>query len=159
MTVDAKELMKLNQGFEKYRNAIPTSTTNAALARSARPLLNSARQLAPIGTVRSNGWGKYTGPDYRRGGRATQRDVRIKRVTPEGEEVARILVGVSDKSGHVGWRTHFITKGWKDRGGKWHKGKDFLQDAYDYTFEIVQTTFYKELFSNLVKWGKLNLPQ
>ena len=159
MTVDAKELMRLNQGFEKYQNAIPTSTTNAALAKSARPLLNSARALAPVGDIRTNGWGKRKGPEYKRGDRITQRSVRLKRIRPKGLEVARIMVGVNESPGYVGWRTHFITRGWKDRSGRFHKGKDFLQDAFDYTFETVQNTFYKELFTSFVKWGKLNLPQ
>ena len=159
MTVDARELMQLNAGFEKYQNAIPTATTNAALARSARPMLSAAKNLAPVGRIISSGWGDKKGPEYKRGDAITQRSVRLKRIRPKGLEVARIMVGVNDSPGYVGWRTHFITRGWRDRSGRFHKGKDFLQQAFDSTFEEVQDTFYKELFTSLVKWGKLNLPQ
>jgi hypothetical protein len=160
ISLDTKELMRLNKGFEKYQNAIPAATTNAALVKSARPMLNLVKQLVPIGDVISDdGWGARKGPDYRRGNRSTLRDVRISRIKPKGDEIARIMIGVNDKSGHVGWRTHFITHGWTDRGGSKHAGKDFLAQAYNSTIEEVQNTFYRELFTNLVKWGNANLPQ
>lgn len=155
MTVDARELMQLNAGFQKYQNAIPTSVAKKALREAAQPMLRSAKNLAPIGRVVDYKAGRL---DQSRGG-ATRRDLRLLFVKEEGEEIARVLIGVSQKSGKVGWRTHFITRGFKDRGGSFHRGRDFLEQAHDYTFDIVQNSFYKLLFEGFVKWGTQNLPQ
>ena len=155
MTVDAKELMQLNQGFEKYRNAIPPTVAKKALREAAQPMLRSARSLAPVGRVIDY---KRDRIDQSRGG-ATRRDMRMMFVKEEGEEIARVIIGVSQKSGKVGWRTHFITKGYTDRGGGFHRGKDFLGEAHEHTIDIVQNNFYKLLFEGFVKWGQQNLPQ
>ncbi len=152
ITLDAKELMKLNEGFKKYGAAIPQSVAKKALRDAAQPMLTATRNNAPVGGVIN-----YSGTSHRGG--ATRRDVRMMFAKIEGEEIARVLIGVSMKSGKVGWRTHFITKGYTDRGGSFHRGKDFLTEAYDNTIGIVQDNFYKTLFSGLVKWGKENLPQ
>lgn len=153
ITLDAKELMKLNEGFKKYGAAIPPTVARSALREAARPMLTATRNLAPVGSKVSGEKGGYN-----RGG-ATRRDVRMMFSKVEGEEVARVFIGVSMKTGKVGWRTHFITKGWTDRSGTFHRGKDFLTEAYDNTIGVVQDNFYKTLFSNLVKWGRENLPQ
>lgn len=155
ITYDAKQLMELNSKFAKYQNAILPSLAKKALREAAQPMLRSARNLVPIGGQIAY---KKGGSDQDRGG-ATRRDLRIQFVKVEGQEVARLLVGVSQKSGKVGWRTHFVTRGWTDRGGGKHRGKNFLQEAHDNTIEIVQDSFYKTLFAGLVKWGKENLPQ
>lgn len=152
ITLDAKDLFKLRDGFARYQSAIPKSVALGALRNSARPMLDSARRLAPIGEDRTV---KKTSV---RGG-ATRRDMRILSVKQEGNEIARIAVGVSGKSGKVGWRTHFITRGFTDRGGSFRRGQDFLQDTYDYTFDIVEDKFYRALFTRFIQWGKENLPQ
>lgn len=85
--------------------------------------------------------------------------MRLMFVKVEGEEIARVIIGVSQKSGKVGWRTHFITRGYTDRGGSFHRGRDFLEEAYEHTFDIVQNNFYKLLFQGFVKWSNQNLPQ
>lgn len=122
-------------------------------------MLMSAQRLVPVGSVRSaNGWGKSTGPQYARGG-VIKKNLRIDFRREQGSEIARIFIGASGRGSVVGWRTHFITAGWTDPGGHKHRGRNFLQDAYDYTFDIVQDKFYKSIFDGLVKWGKENLPQ
>lgn len=154
ITVDAKELMKLNAAFAQYTKAIPKNVAVKALRESIKPMFTASRNLAPIGNVVN-----YSGrPGMERGG-ATRRDVRIRFVKEEGSEIARVLVGVSSKSGKVGWRTHFITRGFTDRGGKFHGPDNFLQEAFDNTIDIVQDKFYRSLFDGFVKWGKENLPQ
>lgn len=156
ITLDATELMKLNSGFERYGHILPKSVVNKALKDAAQPMLRSARSLSPVGSKIA-----YTtkgGTDQDRGG-ATRRDVRLRIVKSEGEEISRLLIGVSQKSGKVGWRTHFITTGYTDPSGGWHRGRDFLNEAYDNTIEIVRNSFYKTLFEGVVKWGKQNLPQ
>lgn len=159
ITLDAKELMKLNEGFKKYGAAIQPAVAKKAFREAARPMLTATRNLVPVGSVIAPmGWGKNKGPAFARGG-YTRRDVRLKFVPPIGDEVARVAIGVSKAGSDVGWRTHFITRGWTDRGGTFHRGKDFLTEAYDNTIEVVQDNFYKTLFSNLLKWGKENLPQ
>lgn len=153
ITLDAKDLFKLREGFARYQNAIPKSVAQGALRAAAKPMLDSARRLAPVGGDRM-----MKGKGQVRGG-ATRRDMRILSVNPEGVEITRIAVGVSGKSNAVGWRTHFITRGFTDRGGVFHKKRDFLQDAHDYTIDVVEDKFYKALFTRFVEWGRLNLPQ
>lgn len=156
ITLDAKELSRLNKGFEKYQNAIPVSIARKALREAAQPMLRSAKNLVPVGG-KIQKYGKAR-TDQDRGG-ATRRDIRIAFVKQENLEIARLVVGVSQKSGRVGWRTHFITRGFTDRGGSFHRGKDFLTEAHDNTIGEVQNTFYRLLFEGFVKWGKQNLPQ
>lgn len=75
--------------------------------------------------------------NYRRAG-ATKEDVRIKAVSDKLGE-AKVLVGVSKKSGKVGWRTHFITQG---VAGK-HRiaPNDFLTRAFNATIAGVRATY------------------
>jgi len=154
ITIDAKDLLKLAKGMETYRNAVPKSIAVKALREAIKPMLTATKNLAPVGSVVN-----YSGRAGTERGGATRRDVRIRFVKEEGQEIARVLVGVSAKKGKVGWRTHFITRGFTDRGGNFHRGQDFLKEAYDNTFDIVQAKFYKALFDGFIKWGKENLPQ
>lgn len=157
--IDAKELLKLADGLAAYKNMMPKSVANSALRKSVRPMYNSAQRLAPKGRVISReGWGKNKGPEYARGG-ITRRDVRIKMVPAGRDESARAVVGVSKKKGKVGWRTHFITRGFTDRGGRKHRGRNFLQDAFDYTIEIVRDNFTREALLSFRKWARRYLPK
>lgn len=157
---DLRQLEHLRNGIAKYQNAIPKSLAKSSLRKAAAPMLDKARRFVPIGmngaervSLRHKGRN-----EYRQGG-ATRRDLRIKVVPEKGTEIARVVVGVSAKKGKVGWRTHFITRGFTDRAGGKHPGKDFLEQAHNASIDMVQDTFYKEMFSGFIKWGKLNLPQ
>ncbi|KQS33969.1 hypothetical protein [Dyadobacter sp. Leaf189] len=157
--INADELLKLATGLDQYKSIMPKSVSTQALRNAVRPMFRSAQRLAPSGRVVSkSGWGKNKGPEFARGG-ATRRDIRIKLVPARGQETARVIVGVSKKSGKVGWRTHFITRGFTDRGGRFHRPDNFLQNAYDYTIEIVRTSFQKEVLLSFRKWARRNLPK
>ena len=95
---------------------------------------------------------------FERGG-ATRRDMRILIVPGVGNEVSRAVIGVSQKKGKVGWRTHFITRGFSDRSGRFHKGRDFLKSAFDLTYGISKGIFAREVLVSFQKWAKRNLPQ
>ncbi|ACT96703.1 hypothetical protein [Dyadobacter fermentans] len=146
--VDTSELEKLARGLETYKSIVPRSVSDSALRISARPMLLSARRLAPVGDRLKN----------KRAG-ATRRDLRIKAVKPVGEENSRVLVGVSKSKGKVGRRTNLITRGFTDRGGRFHRARDFLKDAYDYTIEIVRDNYSREIFTSFKKWASKNLPK
>lgn len=155
--IDANDLLKLADGLGTYKSIMPKSVASSALRKSVRPMYNSAQRLAPKGrVVARDGWGKYKGPDYARGG-MTRRDVRIKMVPPVADESARAVVGVSKKKGKVGWRTHFITQGFTDRGGRFHRGKNFLEDAFEFTIGIVRDNFNREVLLSFQKWARRNL--
>lgn len=146
--VNTSELEKLARGLETYKSILPRSVADSALKRSARPMLLSARRLAPQGDRLK---------DARAG--ATRRDLRIKAVRPVGDENSRVLVGVSKSKGKVGRRTNLITRGFTDRGGRFHRARDFLKDAYDYTIEIVRDNYGREVLSSFKKWARKNLPK
>jgi len=146
--VDTSELEKLARGLETYRLILPRSVSDSALRRSARPMLLSARRLAPVGDRMKD----------RRAG-ATRRDLRVKAVAPAAGEKSRVLVGVSKSKGKVGRRTNLITRGFTDRGGRLHRARDFLKDAYDYTIEIVRDNYGREIFISFKKWAAKNLPK
>lgn len=159
ITLDTRELQRLNEGFRKYGAAVQPAVVKKAFREASRPMLTAVRNLAPVGgVIAPMGWGKNKGPVFARGG-YTRRDVRVKFVPPLGDEVVRVAIGVSKAGSKVGWRTHFITQGWTDRGGTFHRGKDFLAEAHDNTIGVVQDNFYRTLFSGLVKWGREHLPQ
>jgi hypothetical protein len=154
ITLDSKELAALSAGFSRYEAAIPRSVAAGALRESAKPMLNAARSAAPVGKPGK----KALRADYRRGG-ATRKDLRIRAVKGEGKEIGRVLVGVSQKKGKVGWRTHFITRGYTDRGGTKRPGRDFLKTAYDAKFAEVSADFQRKLYDRFQQWAKTNLPQ
>ncbi len=146
--VDLSEMEKLARGLDTYRSILPRSVSDSALKRSSRPMLLSARRLAPVGDRLK---------DKRAG--ATRRDLRIKAVAPTGGENSRVLVGVSKNKGKVGRRTNLITRGFTDRGGRFHRARDFLKDAYDYTIEIVRDNYGREVLASFKKWAGKNLPK
>lgn len=146
--VDMSEMEKLARGLDTYRSILPRSVSDSALRRSARPMLLSARRLAPVGDRLK---------DKRAG--ATRRDLRIKTVAPADGENSKVLVGVSKSKGKAGWRTNLITRGFTDRGGRFHRARDFLKDAYDYTIEIVRDNYGREVLSSFKKWASKNLPK
>ncbi|WP_234734501.1 hypothetical protein [Tellurirhabdus bombi] len=130
---DFTELNNLAISFYRgAQNLFPRGVTNGAMREAAKPMLRGAIQEAPVSgggrqriSLRHRG---RNANEYRRGG-ATRRDLRTKTVSPSGDEASRIIVGVSSKSGHVGWRTHFRT-----RPNKQNRTMDnFLQRAYDQT--------------------------
>lgn len=156
ISIDAKQLQQLDRGMSRYRNAVPKRVTDGALRKALRPMLRAAQAEVPVGkgnervSLKRRG---ATANDFRRGG-ATKRDLRIKAVRAEGDEITRLIVGVSKKKGKVGWRTHFIT-----RGTKRTRKNDFLQRAYDSTIAEVSMIYQRELYERFMEWGRQNLPQ
>ena len=136
ISIDATQLQQLDRGMSRYRNAVPKSVSNGALRKALRPMFRAARREVP---VRSG---------------STRRDLRIKIVKPESEEISRALVGVSQKGDKVGWKTHFITGGTRRM-----PRNDFLQRAYDQTIAEVSTIYSRELYDRFMEWGRQNLPQ
>lgn len=157
--IDASEMEVLSRGLDRYKTIFPKANSTQALKRAARPMLRSAQRLAPTGRrVSRSGWGSKTGSQYTRGG-ATIRDLRIKVDPVKREDVSRVMVGVSRAKGKVGWRTNLITRGFTDRGGRFHRPNNFLQAAYDYTIDIVRANYSGELLLSFRKWALKNLPQ
>lgn len=156
ISIDARELQQLDRGMSRYRNAVPKSVSNGALRKALRPMFRAAQAEVPVGkgseriSLKRRG---ATANDYRRGG-STKRDLRIKAVRAEGDEITRLILGVSKKRGKVGWRTHFITGG-TERMGR----NDFLQRAYDQTIAEVSMIYSRELYDRFMEWGRQNLPQ
>lgn len=159
--IDVSELDRIEKGIRQYNSIMPQSVANSAFRIATRPMVQKVRSLAPVGSRKSkNGYGTRTGPDYRRGG-ATRRDVRIKLVPSKvnAGEVTRALIGVSSKKGKVGWRTHFITRGFTDRSGRKHVGNDFLQQAFDASIDSVKAAYGQQMATCFYKWAKKTLPQ
>lgn len=157
--VDIKEFQRLEKELRRYETTF--RAPGAKILRDAtRPMVIKAKAEAPTGkSISRNGWGKKTGPEFARGG-MTKRDIRFTSVPPViNGEISRVLIGVSKRKGRVGWRTHFITKGFTDRGGKKHGPNDFLQRAYDSTIEYAKQYTSREISQALVRWAKRNLPQ
>ncbi|MCE6992100.1 HK97 gp10 family phage protein [Dyadobacter sp. CY323] len=170
VTFDTGQIDKLGEAMKRYAGIMPTNIANSALRKATRPMYRAAQAEVPV----SKGGQTRTSLRYRKRGKAadsfsqggaTRRDLRVKTVTPKSNEVGRILIGVSKRSGKVGWRTIFITHGTKMRKTK--KGRNtgrtqannFLQRAYDQTIgpaRIAFTRIYREAFS---RWAKTNLPQ
>ncbi|GAB3324331.1 hypothetical protein GCM10027299_21530 [Larkinella ripae] len=143
--LDFSEANGLTYSLERAAAIYPKSVISGALRESTGPMLRAAREEAPVSgggrervAVRYGKSGRGSANDYRRGG-ATRRDLRIRIAdTRDGNPVA--LIGVSKKSGKVGWRAHFITRGVRKAG----KGRniniapnDFLKRAFDRTFNGV----------------------
>ncbi len=166
ITIDTKELNKLERGLKQYASILPKNVAAAELRRTVKPLLAKVKATAPVGeTVTASGWGNHTGPANRRGG-ATRQDARIKTVNPESSEVARVAVGISRAKGKVGWRTGFIAWGTKERRkkngqrtGRIARGSNFLKKALDSTILIVRSDFREITLMAFQKWAKKNLPQ
>ncbi|QRQ99714.1 hypothetical protein [Dyadobacter sandarakinus] len=150
--IDTKELDKLAKGLSRYESVVPRSVKNTALRRSSKPMLDAAKKEAPVGRA-------ISGRNNEEGGGATRSDLRIKAVKPEPGEDSRVLVGVSKRRGKVGWRTHFITRGFTDRGGKRHAPNDFLKRAYESTIEAVGALYKEEILIAFKKWADKNLPR
>ncbi|MCF0074478.1 hypothetical protein LZD49_28595 [Dyadobacter sp. CY261] len=146
--VDLSELEKLARGLATYWSILPKSVSNTALRTAARPMLKSAQRLVPVGDRLKS----------KRAG-ATKRGLRIKIVQPATDENSRVLVGVSKNKGEAGRRTNLITRGFTDRGGRFHRARDFLKDAYDYTIEIVRDNYGREVLVSFKKWALKNLPR
>ncbi|KAA9357235.1 hypothetical protein [Larkinella humicola] len=138
--------------LERASAIYPKGVVGGALREAVKPMLRVARQEAPIGNYGreriSLRYGKSSrSNEYRRGG-ATRRDLRIKVLYLDTGPVA--YVGVSMKSGKVGWRTHFITRpvsGGGKAGQINTRGNDFIKRTYDRTFSGV----VKQLGGVLIK--------
>lgn len=168
--VDTSEIVKLAKAMEKYSRIFPKEKANAALRKAVRPMLAAAQIEAPVsfdGQTRVSLKHRKKGNavnSYRQGG-ATRKDLRVKSVQAEGDELGRVLIGVSKKRGKVGWRTPFITKGTKERKTK--KGKrtgrvspnNFLQRAFDRTFPSVREAFARDYREAFIQWAKQTLPK
>lgn len=137
-TIDSRTLDKLDKLMAQAGRVLDARVMGKALKEAAEPVLTATRREAPVGRYKDVG-GEFVSlrattkrNDYRRGG-ATRNDLRIKSVAGVGEEIARTLVGVSKKSGKVGWRTHFITRPTK------HKptANDFLGRGYRQGYPVM----------------------
>jgi HK97 gp10 family phage protein len=175
VTIDTTDITKLTEAMKRYGGIMPTTKANQALRKSARPMLLMARAEVPVWQGERERVSLATGRaaikrgsnpnNYRKGG-ATKRDLRLKAVAPKRDEIARVLVGVSKRSGKVGWRTHFIEQGTKPRytkNGRRYRGSiranPFLNRSYTQTIDMVRTDFgaaYREAF---IKWAKATWPQ
>ncbi|MCF0060122.1 hypothetical protein MUK70_12800 [Dyadobacter chenwenxiniae] len=165
--IDTQEVDKLGKAMSRYAGIFPQNKANSVLRKAVRPMLTAAWIEVPVskGSERVSLSGarraikKGYNANYLRQGGATRRDLRIKTVAPKGDELGRILVGVSKSRNKVGWRTHFITRGFKDRGGNPHGPNNFLQRAYDQTISMVRADFLKAYREAFAKWAKHTLPQ
>jgi hypothetical protein len=161
MNVDAREWSALAEKMRRYESIMPRSVADGALRESAKEMLTTAKSLAPrsgkkiyipkskIGAKNKND--KLIEGSYRRGG-ATRKDLRIRTVKGQGKEIGRVLVGVSKKADKVGWRTHFITRGYTDRGGKKHAGRDFLKPAFTQHIDEARQKFKDTLETRFKAW-------
>ena len=159
--VDVKDLHKLEAGLRQYDSILPKSVASSAFRNATRPMVKAAKAAAPVGKRKSaNGWGKKKGPEIARGG-ITKRHVRIQMIPSKinAGEVSRALIGVSMRKGKVGWRTHFITTGFTDRGGRKHPGRNFLETAFNSSIAQVAGSYAREMGAAFQKWAKRNLPQ
>lgn len=158
----------------KYGSIMPTAKVNSALRRVTKPMLRRTQAEVPVAhagrehnplRAGQRAVKRGSNPNYLRRGGATRRDLRIKAVKPEPSEIGRVLVGVNKKSGHVGWRTIFITRGTKIRRNKkgQNRGKmspdNFLQRSYDSTIDGVRVDFLREYREAFVKWARSTWPQ
>ncbi len=164
ITVDTRSLDKLTKAISNYSGVMPKQKATTALRKSASPMLRRAQAEVPVsmgGRMRTSLKNRSRGPQ----GGATRRDLRIKTVPPNGSELTRIIVGVSKRTGRVGWRTHFITHGTKNRVTKSgaNRGRmkvnNFLARSFSATFPGVASDFQKQFRESFVSWARLTFPQ
>lgn len=137
ISYDLTSLRNLEANLMRLPFQLQERTMQAALSEAARPMKTRMVQEAPRGKGNlrvSLSRRRGRSNDYRRGG-ATRQDIRIRAVRDKVGE-AKVIVGVSKKSGKVGWRTHFITKG--IAGKRRIRPNDFLTRAFNQT--IAQVT-------------------
>lgn len=137
----------------KLGKKIPQSLNDADLTKdllaAAEPLRAQMVQEAPRGegyervslarSARSN--------DYRRGG-ATRADIRTKAVKDNDGEV-KVLVGVSQEKGKVGWRTAYIVLGVANVYRI--PANPFLDRAYEKTKNEVETLYQQAVAERVEK--------
>jgi HK97 gp10 family phage protein len=131
---DLTGLRNLEANLVRLPFQLQERTMQAALSEAAKPIKTRMVQEAPRGKGNQRVSLKRRSNDYRRGG-ATRQDIRIRAVRDKVGE-AKVIIGVSKKSGKVGWRTHFITKG--VAGKRRIRPNDFLTRAFSQT--IAQVT-------------------
>lgn len=158
----------------RYGRLMPTAKATSLLRKAVKPMHRRAKAEAPVsfgGRERIRiaparaAIARGSNPNYLRQGGATKRDVRVKSVNPEPKELGRVLVGVSKKSRHVGWRTIFITRGTRQRRTK--KGQNrgritannFLQRTFDSTISMVRADFFASYRVEFIQWAKTTWPQ
>lgn len=148
ISIDTRQLQALEFRLNTVGRSLNKQTLSPALVDAAQPMLTAVRQETPVGPVpryksatitrgRNKGGVRRTTGSFARGG-ATRNSVRLKAVEGVGNEVVRVLAGVSKKRGKVGWRTHFIKK-------------DFVRLAYRRTFEVVTQRFMTSLTKTVDK--------
>ena len=146
--VDTSSLKQLESDLATVGRSLDKRTLGPALVDAAQPLLIATQQEAPIGKLPAfksatiargprKGSPRRTTGSYARGG-ATRRDVRLKAVEGVGDEVVRVLDGVSKRQGKVGWRTHFLKR-------------DFIRDAYVRTIDVVKARFLASVTKTVAK--------
>ncbi|MBD2705612.1 hypothetical protein IC229_33700 [Spirosoma sp. BT702] len=138
--IDAQQLAQFDKDLAKAGRAFDYNVTATILRKSGKPMLAAAMTLVPIGSTFRYERGRNSGDSsvggtYDRGG-ATRRDLRLK-VVSDAQGNAVLLVGVNKNRGHVGWRTHLITRANKNR----RTPNDFLGKAESQTIDIVINSF------------------
>lgn len=134
----------------KLGKRIPQSLSDNELTKdltaAAEPLRAQMVQEAPKG----DGYERVSlarSDDYRRGG-ATRADVRTKAVRDNAGEI-KVLVGVSQEKGKVGWRTHFIVQGVANVYRI--PAKPFLDTAYEKTKNEVESLYLQAVSDRIEK--------
>jgi hypothetical protein len=168
--MDTSGVSKLEKAMGRYSKIFPNDKANSVFRRAVRPMLAATKVEAPVSmggrmriSLRHRNKGSVVNA-YAQGG-ATRRDLRIKTVPAKGDELGRVLVGVSKAGGKVGWRTHFITRGTKERRKRSGAStgrmtpNNFLQRSFDRTISGVRTDFERAYREAFVQWAKTTLPQ
>lgn len=108
LTTDLQAFARLDRALSgTIKTVSDKAIARAALKQALLPMLQAAKSESP----------SLSG--------ATRRGTRIRMVSGQPGEVAKGLVGVSKKSGSVGWRTHLITRPNRNRS----VANDFLGRA------------------------------
>jgi hypothetical protein len=135
-TVDTSDMRNLDIQMSRIGRSFDRGALMQTGRRAFNPMVVATRQEAPIGRIKRSATGRTkadqrTDGTHDRGG-ATRRDIRFRVVNGQGEEVVRFLVGVDGRLGHVGWRTHLITRKNVHR----LTPDDFLARAYGRTIDV-----------------------
>lgn len=142
--LDDRELYQLDRKLARAGAVFTPSLMSRTFRENLKPMLAAAKQFAPVGkrknrstlTRRTRAGKTKRDGTYDRGG-STRRDLRILVNKGKDKEIVRGLVGVNMKKGHVGWRTHFITRPTRKKP----QVNDFLDRAEKATLSEVVNRF------------------
>lgn len=149
--------------LEKTGRAFDTRLAGSILLDASKPLLIALQQEVPIGRVPT-----YKSPTVNRGkrkgqtrsnagssarGGALRRSLRIKSVSPEGQETARVIAGASKRREAAGWRAHFVIGGTKKMRANDYQARA-LQRTESVIVERVEQSTQKVILKTLSKYAK-----